>query len=665
MLLRSVLSRLVHNRYLFLLIGVACLLFVLAYQVPTPYLIDVGARGDNPFVIAFNAPEKVQSTPFRWSKGKSQVRMPGLGVGAAGRLTLKMRAYRPYTVAPRVNLFINGRALATVRPDDTFREYSYVLTELHLQSSDLVLEIRSQTFSTENDSRNLGVMVDTVRLDPPETWHRVTPAWNQVAWLTLGIISIYLLLLALQANQITAFGVAFCVAAVAGLCIAFFRLWLTPIAEQLVINIWLAGGLAVAAYWLLRRVWGRDELRALGGSRAVRWLALVLAFGIWFAYSGMVNPNFAAVDQIYRAHLMGELIQNRPRAIAFYFTNPQADAWGGSFVFPYPPTFDLLFAPLRAIAPADAQLVPLLNFIAAVLYASAVVPLYFLTLKIVPGDARAGLGAAVAWLIMPLSFLPLSDGAFPNLLGQWFALVFFASLAAHYPRLDEPRIFAALTILLLFTFLAYSPTLLFVLLLLGILLLVRGRLAHTAPEKKALRYLFVMLVCALLGAGALYYGPFVGAFVFGTIPSMWARLGQVGAVGQSPFMNGGWVLPQELIAHFRVLPVLAAIGALWFVRPLNSIARWLYGLAFVAFIPFGIAENWINLYNKHMLSILPFVVIGTGIVFSVLWRRGWIGRGFVLATIGYLTYAGMHVWFQRVYFYILPAGSGVEKFLGN
>jgi hypothetical protein len=88
-------------------------------------------------------------------------------------------------------------------------------------------------------------------------------------------------------------------------------------------------------------------------------------------------------------------------------------------------------------------------------------------------------------------------------------------------------------------------------------------------------------------------------------------------------------------------------------------------LAFVAFLPFGLAENWINLYNKHMLSILPFVAIGMGILFGVVWRRSWFERVPVLAGIAYLVYAGIDVWFQRVYFYILPAGSGVEKLFGS
>lgn len=659
------LGAVVRDRNLYLLAFASVVLLTLGYQVQTSYLIDVGTKNDRPFIVSFNSPEKVEAIPFRWSQRASQVVLTGLGSGAAGRLTLQLRGYRPDNIAPRVTLYVNGQRLATVRPENSFREYSFALAGPVFQRSDLVIQIRSQTFSTENDLRQLGIMVDTVRVDPPERWQWVTPAWNQVAWLTLGVVSIYLLMVALQSSRAAALGAGVGVLALSAGVIGWFRLWLTPISDTLVLNAWLAGAGAVGAYHLLRRVWGLALSGELGSRRAVRGLVLIMAFGIWFAYSGLVNPNFAPVDQIYRAHLMGELIQNRPRAISFYFTNPQSDAWGGSFVFPYPPTFDILLAPLRAVAPDDSQLVPLLNLAAAVLYASSVLPLYFLTLKIMPGDGRAGLVAATAWVVMPLSFLPLSDGAFPNILGQWFALIFLAALAGLYERMGEPRVFVALSILLFFTFMAYSPTLLFMLLLLGLVLVVRAFAAHSRQERERVRDLFLIVTVALLGAGIVYYGPFLGAFLFGTIPAMVARLGQAGAIGHSPFMNGGWALPQELSAHFRFIPVGAAIAALWFMRPIQSTARWVYVLAFIAFLPFGVAENWINLYNKHMLFILPFVAVGTGILLSMVWRRGWIGRGFVLAVMGYLTYAGMEVWFQRVYFYVLPAGSGIEKFFGN
>jgi hypothetical protein len=266
---------------------------------------------------------------------------------------------------------------------------------------------------------------------------------------------------------------------------------------------------------------------------------------------------------------------------------------------------------------------------------------------------------------MPISFLPLSDGAYENIFGQFIALTFFAALAVLYKRISEPRVFAALAVLLFFTFLAYSPIMLFVVLLLALWLFVRGLLTRDAGEKRSLRSLFLMFVGALVFSLILYYGHFASVLLFETIPTMVARYDIAGTVGQSAFMGQGWILPLELVAHFRVLPVIAALFALVLIRAKNSAAFWIYVFALLVFVPFGIGENWVNFYNKHMLWLLPYVAIGTGIVLAALWQRGWVARGLALATIGYLTYAGIVVWLMRVFLYVLPPGSGVEKPFGG
>ena len=642
---------------LWALLLVALLTLTLAYQVNAAYLIDIGTRTDVAYVSGFNGPEKLEAVPFRWSQRNSEVVLPGLGNGAAETLTLWLAGFREDGSLPQVTILVNGQVVKTQPILSTFRQYKIDIREVAAQAADVRIQLRTKPF-VGGDNRLLGVMVDKVYVEPPAVWRPVMPSWNHVVPLALGIVSVYLFGMVVGIPKRRALVVALTLLGAAILGIAWLRIWVTPLTNPLLQNLWLGMVFGLAAWWVLRPLW---HARALGSDASLGWLTLLFVLGFWIAFSGLTNPNFFPIDHIYRAHLLGGFIENNSKAVAFFYDNPQSDMWGGNLTFPYPPTFDVLMSPLRAVAPADETLVPLLNGIAALLYASAIFPLYFLTLKLAPGNVTAGIIAAVAWLVMPINFLPLSDGAFPNLFGQWCALIFLAALAEHYARLTEFKIAASLAILLLLTFMAYSPTLVYLVILLSVFLALRWLFARNSEEKRRARALGLVMLFAVGGALLLYYGAFMETMVFGTLPAMLARMGESGSVGRSPFMQNGWPLPAELTAHFRLLPALAALMAIPLLRPFDSPARWIFLAGLLAFVPFGIAENWINLYNKHMLSLLPFIAIGTGVTFAALYQKGWIGRALTAAFLLYLTYEGLLVWYLRVYEYILPAGSGIEK----
>ncbi len=654
---RRQLAAALRDPSLWALVLAALLALTLAYQVRAAYTLGVGTRTDAAYVSGFNGAEKMDATPFRWSRDDSEIALPGLGKGAVATVTLWLAGFRPDGSMPQVTILANGQTVKTLPVLGAFRPYKLDVRAAAAQDADLRIQLRTEAF-VGGDKRLLGVMVNGISVEPPTEWRLVLPAWEQVARLTLGIVSVYLFGLAVGISKRRALALALALLGAAAVGLAWFRIWVTPLTGLWLLDLWLAMLLGLATRRAVRGLW---QKRALGSQAALGGLTLLFVFGFWIAMSGLTNPNFFPIDHIYRAHLMGGFIENKAKAVAFFYDNPQSDMWGGNLTFPYPPTLDVLLAPLRAVAPTDENVVTLLNLFGAFFYASAIFPLYILALYLAPRNVLAGLIAAGAWLVMPINFLPLSDGAFPNLFGQWCALIFLAALAAYYARVAEPKIAATLALLLLLAFMAYSPTLVYLLILLAAFLTLRWAFVREPGEARRVRGLAFIVAVALGGALLLYYGAFLETLFFRTLPAMLARLSESGSVGRSPFMRAGWALPVELIAHFRLLPALAALLALVLLRPLQSPARWLYLAGLLAFVPFGIAENWINLYNKHMLAVLPFVALGTGVTLAALYQKGWIGRALTVALMAYLTYEGLRVWYLRVYEYILPAGSGIEK----
>src|SRR5689334_23185820 len=115
----------VRDRWLYLLTFTSLLVLTLAYQIQTPYIIDIGARNDRAFLDGFYVPENDAGVAFRWSQHRAQIILPGVGQGAADKLTLRMRGYRQGDTLPQVSVLVNGQPLADVPVRTSFTNYSF------------------------------------------------------------------------------------------------------------------------------------------------------------------------------------------------------------------------------------------------------------------------------------------------------------------------------------------------------------------------------------------------------------------------------------------------------------------------------------------------------------------------------------------------------------
>ncbi len=207
----------------------------LAYQAETPITIDVGERGDEPYLRNFYDAERTANLSYRWSSAQSSVVFSGIGAHATVELRVRLNGSRPPGLPlPLVSITANGRKVASFRASDQFETYEFRVSRGTVGiSGDLDVEIRSESFVPDQvigggDLRQLGVLVDSVVVQPQGGLTAIAiPALLPSIYLVGGIAAAYLL-----ARWVLSKRGAFAVALVAILAISLFlvtaRIHLAP-----------------------------------------------------------------------------------------------------------------------------------------------------------------------------------------------------------------------------------------------------------------------------------------------------------------------------------------------------------------------------------------------------------------------------------------------------
>lgn len=390
--------------------------------------------------------------------------------------------------------------------------------------------------------------------------------------------------------------------------------------------------------------------------------------------------------------------------------------WGVSVELPYSPLFYLLAAPLAFIWPShDPNLLAAVNLLATWLEISQIWLLYIIAKRAYRTQwaGWAGVIAAAVFGFYPLSFLLFSDGGYNSILAQWLSLLFVALLVDgltqpgnYSPTQDaasNQEVWAGLKwsrwrwlgllVTLTAALLAHTSTLL----LLGTLVLaITGLLAVVKSWRKVAWRVGLVALLGLGAAFALYYGFYAVAFLTQSLPTLLQNLQNKGELGQeqkllgTPLLSGFW---PQLWAHFRLFPfglTLLALAWLWpFSRHwlasklLNeeerraSVGLYLVWLAWLlVFLLFALIDLKVNLLQKHMLFAAPLLCLGSGLGLSLIWRAvaQWLPSrkltprltqaahyvllGLLMALLVFNFWQGVVEWYGRVFYYILPPGSG-------
>jgi len=633
----------------------------LAYQFDTVYSVDVGSYYDRVYLEGFYAPEVgKEQEQFRWTAAAATVRLPGLGV--RGRwLSLRLHGWRPAgQPSPELRIHVNGHLLTKpLLVGPSWQEVRFWIAPQIAGSGSLRIRLESDTFvpaqsGSGTDLRELGIAVDQVSLGSPETGF--APAWpalDQVAWVLLCAVGIYLGLAIVLLPPPWAALVSGLASAGLGWVLADRRLWTTIYTPRLAIVSLLGLLLLPALRWLFGRffVWGKVQVE----ERDMRLLLAIFLVGFWLKAGGLLYPFSIAID--LKWHLdkaLGVVDGNlaeiyRPGGLLFRIMSKEQ---AGDLVsaIPYPPFYHItaaafFFLPWPPYATA--------NVLSVLLDTTRCFLVYFLACRL-GLSRRAGLLASLLYATMPATFLLHSWGNIPTTTSFWWALASICYLVGAWERLNKPRTWAGLTVLLLGTMLCYSVTAALIAVFLGILLLglwVDGRRLSPRPWRPIL----LALVAAIALATAIYYGQYLRPLIGAFLPHPGTPL--------SPGATSLVVQRLSFLAHLRnvlllmaslsyglLLPLLLTVAGLvvgW-RRYRQPLLRWLMIAWFGTGFLFFLLDYRVDLVAKYLFFVMPALAIGAAIALDWLWQRWPAGRVLVVASYLFLAVASLQTWIHRL-----------------
>ena len=700
-----------------LLLGTIVLL-TLAWQAPLDWQVKLGAdAADSLYIRSFNQPEKNQTGTFRWSSDESYLRFMGVGRMPAGRLELTMQVGgRPANLGDaHLKLYLgdpntDGQLLGEVAVGPGLQPYRFNFTAPSGYSGDLLFVLREpDAFTAPDHARPLGVVVSNVRLTGGVANNRpVVPAPAYLAVLLALLIVFYLALVRAGWQPKGAAGLTAVATLGAAWAIAFARLHLTPALEVTFLTLLLGYpllvlGLRSTSFWLRRRGMALPSWEA-------RWLGLIFVVAFVVKGAGLNHPAFLTIDHWFRVHQILRFV-NEPNLFwqqyyhvmtgqtvtGFQGGSAVLGQWGVSVGLPYSPLFYLVAAPLAFIWPThDPNLLAAVNLLATWLEVSQIWLLYIVARRAYQTGwaGKVGIIAAALFAFLPLSFLLFSDGGYNSILAQWLSLFFVALLvdALRNPGPLSPWQWVGLGLTLGGALLAHTSTLL----LLGTLVItVTLLLALLRAWRKMAWRVGIVGVVGLGLAFALYYGFYAVNFLTQSLPTLLQNFQNKGALGQeqrllgTPLLTGFW---PQLWEHFRSFPFVLTLCALFILWPFGKDSKWRANLGLaeqerrasvgiylvwvswlLVFLLFALVDLKINLLQKHLLFVAPLLCLGSGFGLVLLWEflKSWTQNRLVSPKLLRYTMAalvtgllifnfwqGVVTWYGRVYYYILPPGSG-------
>lgn len=620
----------------YLIVALTALAVAAGYQNRPDYGIDVGGKLDSPFLTGFHLPEHNDSLTYRWSGDTAVVSFPGIGNPGPMQVDLVLNGWRPEgTPKPGVRVLANGEELGAFTPEASLNSYSFLVRGRTLGLSDLKIAIESDTFVPQNDSRKLGVFVDSVQLSPLRDVDRwiVVPAIPVLMYLIISVGIAFIWLVQSRVPVRLAAMALLVAVLVLGLLVAYHRLSLTVFAGQL-------AALTAGAYLLSLLVrLGGGLLAARRDWRVEKWEIAAIAgiFGLAFAirFGGMIYPQFVSSDLAMHAHrletvMTGDLV----------FTNPLPDGRDA----PYPPAYYMILAPIGYLWSNHEMLLKLSS---SLLDASGVLIVFYIVKRARLGGLAAS-ASGVIYSFSPYTFMVLSWGNHTNLFGQWAALLLLAALITALTGTGAP--WRALTLVLVasaLTFTSHYGSLL--LSLLGVaLVLILCLLFADRPSRIRAFYAALPVVVALPLVYFLYYSHFTSL-----IAGQMAALGGGGGshAAGSGLREVGRLVRSDLglLGAFSPALLFAGIGLAALTRRATvftlAIAAWA-----VAATSFGVFGRLVGMESRHELFATTALALAGGVLLAHLSWRSWAGRSVLVLLMLFIAWQGMAVWFDRIVF---------------
>jgi hypothetical protein len=184
-------------KYLLVLVALAELLMVIAYQVQLPLYVNVG-ENDEKFVRGFYYSPEGQPVPARWTAGDGRIILRDTALVTPLTIVVRANAYRWVDHIYATTVTLNGHRVGVIDRAN-WRTWRFdVDDELLSGANELVVGLQSQTFVPSDlspdytDERELGILVDWIAIQP--RWHGrlIFPSCHQLIFVALFVSGIYL-----------------------------------------------------------------------------------------------------------------------------------------------------------------------------------------------------------------------------------------------------------------------------------------------------------------------------------------------------------------------------------------------------------------------------------------------------------------------------------------
>ncbi|NJN14838.1 MAG: hypothetical protein HC822_00235 [Oscillochloris sp.] len=649
-------------------LSLVLVVMIISPQLSRRLVIDVGYEegigSDLPFLQGFNTAERDANGTFRWTAAESLIVVPGFGRRPA-LVSLYFFPFGPQVAArgpQTIDVYADDRLIATlpIRAEGSIQQ----IVMPPAADGIVRLTLRSTTFSLPNDERQLGTLLDQVRIQSVPGSPPALPDIHALGgWLLTLVIGWLAVRHALTGVAVAQWPAASVVFMLGGLLVAA-AIFLDPARWAFGTNaaltaVLLTYPLIIAVGYGLPRV--AKHLGVPFDRFTMAWLTLFIGISFALRYGGRLYPDSMHGD------------------IGFHHNRFNETVWGLLHIlsvnrgveFPYPTAPYIGIAPLtllgvhpRHALQIGAALVDALS--AALIYAIATRLLF----------PRPALLAAGIYVFTAATFMVSWWSFDTHIYTQFFHLLLIAVLiwAGDAWQADNRRqrlfwigmVAGALTLVFLghFGFLINSA------LLLGGLTIVAWFLGRQ-PESWAYRVRWPLTIAVVIAgafAGITFYSAYIPVFLSQLQAASAGGLTAVagrGPVSRAVMWQTLW--QAGLLTHFGLFPLLLALGGVWqLVRGVGTAnnrssasrhtAIWLMGGSLLVAVAFAVLPFITGLTNspRWMLFIAWVVAIGSAAAATQIWRMSRSGKLAVLIMGAVVVLNTAWIWLAPMLWRIRP-----------
>lgn len=602
----------------------------LVLTVRNPNVLLPFDRKDTAFLLdGFHAIEQDAHGSYRWTEGRSQVRLPQMGDGGMPVVGLRLGPHPPDHAVPSLTLDYGGGEPVHLVPSGQPRRYRLLVHPDEQTGGTLVINLRSHTTTVPPDPRPIGVRVRSAALTFLDTDTPVVfPSLRLVA-LQAGVLVLLLLMLHRLVLPPLAVVAILLAAGLALLWLFTFEgLLLSAYLVRLAVVLGILGTLTVVVLPLAER-----HAAGLASPSLVRSLWGIALLACLIRLGGSLYPLFAAYDLSLN---VGRLLKTLHGTLMM--TSPSIEFRNHLTI--YPPGPYVLFLPglLAGISPGLLVMggIAIIDGFGALTVGALA--------RTLGAGRTATLFSALFYAAVPINLTALWWGLTAQIFGQALMLPLAVALLVAF-RQPRPAAWAAAGMFLVIALLSHIGVTILAVAWLGLAWLLLGWRA-TLPRRAWWHFALMLTVCCLVGGGLVY------SAVAGLKLEESLKVGEK-VLSERPPVSYALIFRGFFIAFHRVGLVLLLPGVLLLMMVrvrrlppggLELVGSWLLVVALFCGVEMATA-----LQVRYIYLLTPLACIAAGVVLSRVAARGRFFRAVAWGVVVALLVQGSAYWYRGAF----------------